>query len=58
MKKFLNKEVEVLIEDYSDGYSYGHTGNFLHVKIKGEYEHNSFVKVRIKNIEYPYCLAE
>ena len=58
MSKFIDKEVEVLVEEYKDGYSYGHTGNFLYVKIKGEYPHNSYKKVRIINIEYPYCIGE
>jgi len=57
MKKYLNKEVEVLIEEYVDGYSLGHTGNYLYVKIKGEYPHNEIVKVKIKDIKYPYCIA-
>ena len=58
MSKFIDREVEVLVEEYKDGYSYGHTGNFLYVKIKGEYPHNSYKKVRIINIEYPYCIGE
>ena len=58
MKKFINKEVEVLIEEVIDGYSYGHTGNFLHVKIRGEYPHNEMITVTIKDIEYPYCIGE
>ena len=58
MNKYLNKEVEVLIEEYKDGYSYGHTGNFLYVKIKGEYPHNTYKNSRIINIEYPYCIGE
>lgn len=58
MKKYLNKEVEVLIEEYKDGYSYGHTGNYLHVKIKGKYPHNELVNVIITKVEYPYCLSE
>ena len=57
MKKYLNKEVEVLIEEVKDGYSYGHTGNYLEVKIKGEYPHNEFVNVTIQNVEYPYCIG-
>lgn len=57
MKKFINKEVDVLIEEFKDGYSYGHTGNYLHVKIKGELPHNEIVKVTIKSIEYPYCIG-
>ena len=56
--KYLNKEVEVLIEETKEGYSYGHTGNYLYVKINKELEHNTFVKVTIKDIEYPYCIAE
>ena len=57
MKKFINKEVEVLVEEFKDGYSYGHTGNYLYVKIKGELPHNELVKVTIKDIDYPYCIG-
>lgn len=32
-KKFFGKELEVLFEEYKDGYSYGHTSNYLLVKI-------------------------
>lgn len=56
--RFIGKEVEVLIENYKDGYSYGHTSNYLHVKINKELEHNTFYKVTIKEINYPYCLGE
>ena len=56
--KFIDKEVEVLIETYKDGYSYGHTSNFLHVKIKKQLEHNTFYKTTIKEIDYPYCIGE
>ena len=58
MQKFIDKEVEVLIEEYKDGYSYGHTGNFLYVKIKKELPHNEMVTVKIKDINYPYCIGE
>lgn len=57
MKKFLNKKVEVLIEEFNDGYSYGHTGNYLYVKINKELPHNEIVKVTIKDIEYPYVIG-
>lgn len=30
---FLKHEVEVLFEEYKDGFAYGHTSNYLHVKI-------------------------
>ena len=58
MKKFINKRLDVLIEEYKDGYSYGHTSNFIYVKIKGEYEHNEFISVLLKEVEYPYMLGE
>ena len=58
MKKYLDREIEVLIEENIDGYSYGHTGNYLYAKIKGELPHNEIVKVTVKNIEYPYVVCE
>ena len=57
MKRFIGKNVEVLIEEYKDGYSYGHTGNYLYVKIKGELSHNQMINVDIKDIEYPYVIG-
>lgn len=56
--KYLNKEVEVLVEETKDGYSFGHTGNYLYVKINKELKHNTFVTVKIIDIEYPYCIGE
>lgn len=58
MKKFIGKEVEVLIEECKDGFSYGHTGNYLYVKINRELPHNEIVKVRVNSIEYPYVIGE
>lgn len=55
--KYLNKEVEVLIEETKDGSSFGHTGNYLYVKINKGLEHNTFVTVKITDIQYPYCIA-
>ena len=56
--KFINTEVDVLIEEVKNGSSYGHTSNFLHVKINRELEHNTTCKVKLKNIEYPYIIGE
>ena len=56
--KFIGKEVEVLIENYKDGYSYGHTSNFLYVKIPKNVENNTFYKTVIEEIEYPYCIGK
>ena len=56
--KFINKEVEVLIEEEKDGFSYGHTTNFLYVKIPGKYPHNTFINVLIENVDYPYLIGK
>ena len=58
MKKYINTDNVVLIEEIDDGYSYGHTGNYLHVKIKGEYPHNEMINVKITEIDYPYCIGK
>lgn len=46
--KFINKEVEVLIEKNIDNNSIGHTGNYLQVKIMGIYDKNTIVSAIIK----------
>ena len=58
MKKFIGKKVSVLIEENIDGYSLGHTGNFLYVKINKELPHNEIVDVVIKDVDYPYVIGE
>ena len=57
-KKYLDKEVEVLIEEIKDGISMGHTGNYLYVKINKEIKPNTFITVKITDIDYPYCIGE
>ena len=56
--KHIGKELEVLIENYKDGYSYGHTSNFLYVKIPKKLEHNTFYTTEIIDVEYPYCIGK
>ncbi|MBP5678293.1 MAG: tRNA (N(6)-L-threonylcarbamoyladenosine(37)-C(2))-methylthiotransferase MtaB [Bacilli bacterium] len=58
MEHFVGQEVEVLIEEKKGEYSFGHTGNYLPVKIKGDYPHNEIIKGVILKVEYPYCIAE
>ena len=59
MEKFINKKIEVLFETYKDGYLYGHTSNYLSVKMKGNKElTNKLVLVNIEKIEYPNCFAK
>lgn len=58
MEKFIGCEVLVLIENFKDGFSYGHTSNFLYVKIKEKLKNNTFYQVKLKEISYPYCIGE
>ncbi len=58
MNKFIGKEMEFIPETYKDGYLYGHTGNYLAIKTKGNKDLiNNIVKVKIEKIEYPYCVS-
>ena len=58
MKKFISKNLEVLIETNKDGYSYGHTTNYLAVKVIGTYKSSTMLNVKLINIEYPYIYGE
>lgn len=56
---FVGKSVEFLPEMYKDGYITGHTGNYILVKSKGTIKDlNILKKVKIKKVEYPYCVGE
>ena len=48
LDKFINKEVEVLIEKSENGKSIGHTGNYLEVEISKECVKNELICVIIK----------
>ena len=58
MKKFVSKNLEVLIEVSKDGYSYGHTTNYLAVKVIGTYKSSTMLNVKLINVEYPYIYGE
>lgn len=58
MKKFLSKNLDVLVEVSKDGYSYGHTTNYLAIKIMGTFKSSTIKKVKLINIEYPYIYGE
>ena len=58
MKKFLNKDLEVLFEVNKDGYSYGHTTNYLAVKVIGTFKSSTIKNVKMINVEYPYIYGE
>lgn len=57
-EKFIGTRVEVLIEYYKDGESFGHTSNFLPVKINKELKHNTFYEATIIEVCYPYCIGK
>lgn len=57
-RTFLEKEVEVLVETTKDGVSYGHTTNFLPIKIEKQLKPNTFYKGKIKEFIYPYCIIK
>jgi len=59
MKIKLDKAVvEFIPETFKDGYLFGHTGNYLSIKVKGDKGLlNKVVKVKITSIEYPYCMS-
>lgn len=57
-KKFVGQEVDVLIEVCENGKSFGHTSNYLPVKIEKEISHNTFYKAEITGVSYPYCIGK
>lgn len=58
MNRFIGKEVEVLVEQNKDNYSYGHTSNFLLVRLNDNYNSEEIIKINIEKIEYPYCVGK
>ncbi|MBQ9011573.1 MAG: hypothetical protein IJ093_02880, partial [Bacilli bacterium] len=56
---FLNLDTSFIPETYDKGYLYGHTENFLFVKVKGEKALlGKCVNIKTKDIVYPYMLAD
>ena len=56
--KFLNKELEVLVEENINGKSIGHTSNYIKVEVDDTLNRNEFYKVRITSIEKEYVKGE
>ena len=58
-QQFLNKEVEVLIEEEVKGYYIGHTTNFIKVKVLSnkKIERNSIIKVKVREVYDSYVIA-
>lgn len=58
MSQFLQTSIDVLVETSNDNISYGHTSNYLHVKILGKYNSEDIVKVQLTKVDYPYIIGE
>ena len=41
----IGKHEKILVETYKDGYFYGHTSNYLYLKVKGDYKENEIYDV-------------
>ena len=54
----MEKTLPVLIETDKEGYSFGHTTNYLEVKIKGNLKQSIIYNVKIIEIDYPYCIGQ
>ena len=51
LEKYVGKTVEVLFEEAEEGYTKGHTTNYIIVKVEGENLENKITTVKIENIE-------
>lgn len=49
-KSFLNKDLELLVEEVKDHISIGHTSNYLKIKVKDELEKNTIYHVKLKKV--------
>ena len=49
-KRFLDKQLEVLIISDKDGYKVGITGNYIHIKFKSDNQINDIVKVKLVKV--------
>ena len=47
VKKDRGKDLLMLIEEEKDGYFYGHTANFIRVKVSGNYKHNEIYNIKL-----------
>ena len=59
MNKFIGSTLEFIPEIEKEGYLYGHTGNYLYIKVRGckDLLHKTML-VKIVDSEYPYSIGE
>ena len=58
MNKFIDKNLEILVEQAKNDISFGHTSNYLLVKLNKIYKSEDIVMAKITKVEYPYCVVE
>ncbi|MEG0026204.1 MAG: tRNA (N(6)-L-threonylcarbamoyladenosine(37)-C(2))-methylthiotransferase MtaB [Bacilli bacterium] len=59
MKQFIGTQLDVIIEYRKDGFLFGHTGNYLFVKLLDNNEQlNCCIKGVVIDICYPYCIVK
>ena len=62
MEANVGRSTDVLIENNDGIYSYGHTSNFLQVRLTGIYQSEDVVSVQLTRVDYPYidavCMVE
>ena len=51
-EKCTNKKENILIEKYENGYSYGHTTNYLYLKINEKLKENEIYEITVKKDMY------
>lgn len=58
-KKYLDKELRVLVEEEKNGYFYGYSESYLRVKLKGEATNlNHIVSVKINSLEKEMLIGD
>lgn len=58
-KKYLDKELRILVEEEKNGYFYGYSENYLRVKLKGEATNlNHIVSVKINSLEKEMLIGD
>ncbi len=58
MKKFIGKTMEALCEKGKDNLTLAHTGNFLHVALNRQIPSGTIIKVKLKELDYPYIKGD
>lgn len=58
VKKHLDQELEVLIEEVNNEYSIGHTDNFIKIKVNQVLEKNKFYKIKPIEIRKEILISE